>query len=99
MSDWLRGLLSFVGGSVAGTLFFAGLWLTVRRLPSMRHPALILMSGYLVRLALTLGIIWWSSRGNLWQLVLCLAGFLAARWVIVRLTNAALERDDHAPQP
>ncbi len=90
MNDTLFLLVALVSGFAAGVLFFGGLWLTVRRLPTMKHPGLVFLLSYVVRLAVVLGLVWWLSRGGLPAIGLCMAGFLVARFVLIRAVRSAV---------
>lgn len=71
------------GGSL-GLLYFGGLWLTVRRVPAARRPALLVAASFLGRLAAAgggFGIL--AARGPL-ALAAALAAFLGVRLVLVR---------------
>ena len=39
-------LISLIAGIALGIFFYAGLWLTVRRLPESRHPVLLTLMSY-----------------------------------------------------
>jgi F1F0 ATPase subunit 2 len=76
-------------GMVAGTVFFAGLWLTVRALPAARNPGLLMLASFLARTIATLGIIWVGSSGRWYGMLAALAGFVAVRLAMTRRVNAA----------
>jgi F1F0 ATPase subunit 2 len=65
-------------------VFFGGLWLTVRALPSARYPTALTLASYWGRIVLVVGAFASVfSRG--WQIVLsCLLGFFLARLLIAR---------------
>lgn len=86
-------LPSAVAGTVIGALFFGGLWLTVRRIPRSRHPALLVLASLLLRLALAGAGFYWVMDGSAVRLLSALAGFLAVRWVLTgRLARVAEAR-------
>lgn len=86
-------LPSVLGGTVIGALFFGGLWLTVRRIPRSRHPALLMFSSLILRLALAGAGFYWVMDGSAVRLLSALAGFLAVRWVLTgRLARLAEAR-------
>ncbi len=85
---WILGTL--VAGAALGSLYFGGLWLTVRRLPATRRPS-------------TLGLASLAGRGGIllvglsvlmeygWDnLLFSLAGVLLARSVIVAWLTMSL---------
>ena len=90
--------LPLAGGFAAGILFFGGLWLTVRRIDRMKNPAIIISLSSILRTAPVLAAFWWLGRGGLLPLLSCLAGFLAARFLIVRKVGKPL-RPGSKPSP
>lgn len=66
-------------GLALGIFFYAGLWFTVKRLPSTRHPALLALGSFWVRIIIVLAgfVIVIEHR---WQYALAVfAGFFAGR--------------------
>jgi F1F0 ATPase subunit 2 len=84
VSDWLALVLALVAGFGLGLFYFGGLWLTVRRIPTTRHPALLTLGSFVGRTLLTLAGFYLVMDGRWERLALCLLGFLAARTVLVR---------------
>lgn len=78
-------ILDFVAGVVIGSLYFGGLWLTIRRLPTARRPALLFLGSYFGRNAACLIGFFAVMQGRWERLLACLAGFLLARFVAVRI--------------
>lgn len=68
-----------LGGGLAGWLFFAALWLTVRGLPASRRPALQLLASLLARGALLAAALYWLGDGDPRRFAAALAGVLLAR--------------------
>lgn len=81
---------ALTGGALLGLLFYGGLWLTVRRLPSVRHPALLVLASLTGRLALAAGGLYLLAAGNGWRLLAAAVGFLALRFVLARTLPAPL---------
>lgn len=66
-------------GLALGIFFYAGLWFTVKRLPTARHPALLALGSFLVRTIIVLAgfVVVIEKR---WQYALAVfAGFIAGR--------------------
>lgn len=106
MNDTLILLLAWTAGGALGALFFGGLFWTVRRGVSSRHPALLFLGSLLLRATITLAGFYVVSAGHLDRLVVCLLGFFVARLLVTRLTGAPVERGSgkvqevgHAPHP
>lgn len=45
----LAAVLTIASGIALGLAFYGGLWLTVRRLPAARHPALLALASFWMR--------------------------------------------------
>lgn len=84
----MSALLSITGAVVVGVglglLYFDGLWRTVRALPEVSHPGVLLLGSFLVRLAVVMvGFYLLLGAGGAY-LAGGLVGFMAARFVLVR---------------
>ena len=84
----ITGILSAVlAGVLLGVLFFGGLWWTVRKTLSSRQAALWFSGSFLARTAVTLFGFWFASQGDWRRMAGCVAGFLAARLLVIRFTR------------
>ncbi|MDO9139300.1 MAG: ATP synthase subunit I [Methylobacter sp.] len=83
-----------IWGALLGGLYFGGLWLTVRRLTVVKHQALWLLGSLVIRNVLAVaGFFPAVSLG--WQYALiCLAGFILARFIWVRRITPSPRRDE-----
>ncbi|MHB9031322.1 MAG: N-ATPase subunit AtpR, partial [Candidatus Latescibacterota bacterium] len=76
---------AMTAGMLLGMLYFGGLWMTVRALPRSKHPGVLILGSYFLRLALTGICFALIAHGGLWdRLLLCLLGFFLTRLFIVR---------------
>ena len=89
MSDLLLLALAAIGGLALGLFFFGGLWWTVRRGVTSRHPALLFTGSLVLRLGVTVGGLWLLSAGDWQRLAAGLIGLLLARWLVTRWTRPA----------
>ena len=87
MNETLSLVLSLVTGALLGSIFFGGLWWTVRKALSSNEPAPWLLLSTLLRMCIVLVGFYFISRGHWERLVVCLVGFVIARAVITRLTR------------
>jgi len=87
MNEVLYMILAFAAGIVLGTLFYGGLWLTVKRSINAKVPALWLIAGFIIRVSITLIGFYYISRGNWMRLLICLLGFIIARVLVFWLTK------------
>lgn len=74
----------FALGVALGLFYFAGLWFTVRRLTVSRHPELLVLSSFGVRISIVLLSFYTVSQGRWEPIVACMTGFLIARTLLVR---------------
>jgi F1F0 ATPase subunit 2 len=89
MSESLTLVLAWLAGVALGTLFFGGLWWTVRKGVSSETPVLWFSGSLLLRTGTTLFGFYFVSGGHWERLLLCLLGFIMARLAITRLTRPA----------
>lgn len=89
--------LALIAGFLAGTVYFAGLWWTVRHLEAIRRPSLLIPAGYIVRTALVLGVFYVVGRDHWARLLICLAGFMVARAAITRTVRPLPPRKEEHP--
>jgi F1F0 ATPase subunit 2 len=87
-----------IAGGVLGMIFFGGLWWTVRKGLTSKHPALWFLGSLLARTCCTLAGFYLVS-GNRWErMAACLTGFILARVAVIRLTRTTEHREaSHAP--
>jgi F1F0 ATPase subunit 2 len=71
--------LSLLAGAVLGTIFFGGLWWTVRVGLGSKTPAIWFFGSFGLRTATTLVGFYFVSHGDWRNSLACLLGFLTAR--------------------
>lgn len=87
MNDPLTLALSALAGILLGTLFFGGLWWTVRRGMTSPRPAIWFLSSMIVRMGIAFAGIYYVGKDNWKQMIACVVGFLFARFAVVWLTG------------
>jgi F1F0 ATPase subunit 2 len=99
MNEPLMLVVAGAVGLVLGTVFFGGLWWTVRQGVSSPRPALWFVGSMLLRTSIVLAGFYFVG-GGLWQrLIGCLLGFVIARFLVMRLTRAPVEHpNSHAKE-
>jgi F1F0 ATPase subunit 2 len=93
MTEALGWLVAAFGGALLGLIYFAGLWLTLARLPQRAHPALWVFGSFTLRLALCAAgfyLILGPDR-SLPRLGVALLAFIALRVLLVRRLRPATE--------
>ena len=91
MNETLTLALAWLAGGALGAIFFGGLWWTVRHGASSKHPALWFLGSMVVRMSIILAGFYFVGRGDWQRLVACLAGFIIARFIVMRLTRTRIE--------
>jgi len=77
-------IISIFAGLGLGLFYFGGLWWTVQRLPSAKHPALLNVSSFVLRTAAVMVVFFFISAGDWKRTIGCMTGFLIARFIIIR---------------
>ena len=95
MNDLQSFILPWTAGVVLGAMFFGGLWWTVRKGLSSRHPALWFLVSQLLRMSVTLVGFYVVAGGHWERLLACLVGFITARFVVARLTRSSGDNQTH----
>jgi F1F0 ATPase subunit 2 len=82
MNESLSLAPALAAGVLLGALFFGGLWWTVRKGISSQQPALWFLGSLLARMSVTLTGFYFAGREDWQRWLLCLAGFILARFVV-----------------
>ncbi len=97
MNDPVALSLAGLAGVLLGLFFFGGLWWTVRRAVNSPRPGLWVGGSLLLRMGCTAAGFVFVSAGDWQRLLACLLGFLAARWLVVRLTARMVAEPSRIP--
>ena len=84
--------LMFLAGLLLGAGFYLGLWATVRRLPTARHPALLTLGSLVLRLGLLLAALYWLTALQPERMAAAVAGVILARLLLQRRLGPAREQ-------
>jgi F1F0 ATPase subunit 2 len=98
MNEPLARVLAWVAGGVLGTIFFGGLWWTVRKGVSSPRPALWFLGSLLLRMSIALAGFYFVSGRHWERLLLSLLGFAMARFVVTWLTRPSAENETRPAQ-
>lgn len=98
MSEWLALALTLVAGSALGTIFFGGLWWTVRYGLASRRVALWFFASLLLRTGIVLGGFYLACGSDWRRWLAALLGFSIARLGFTYLTRrfSPLAEGQHA---
>ena len=84
MTEWLSLVPALIAGLALGVFYFGGLWLTVRRLPKARQPALLTLGSLTGRLGVTLMGVYLVTGGHWAKIGVCFLGFFVMRTILVQ---------------
>ena len=87
MNEALYLVLSLIAGFLLGAFFFGGLWWTVQKGISSRHPALWFSCSLLLRTGIAVSGFYFASGGHWERLLVCIFGFFIMRRVVLKLTR------------
>jgi F1F0 ATPase subunit 2 len=104
MNETLMLVVAGGAGLVLGAIFFGGLWWTVRKGVSSPRPALWFLGSMLLRMGIVLAGFYFVGGGQWQRLLVCLLGFVIARFLVMWLTRTRVEHSNspakevsHAP--
>ena len=89
MNETLRLMLALATGVLLGAIFFGGLWWTIQKGVSSKWSALWFFGSLLVRTSMVLAGFYFIARGHWQRLIVCLIGFVIARFIVTRITQSA----------
>ena len=87
MNDLAMTLLVLFGGSCLGFLFFGGLWFTSKKMLTSKKPVLWYLCSLFIRVGLTLLGFYYMGQNNFRYMLICLLGFISARFIVIRMTK------------
>src|SRR5271156_5411186 len=79
MSELPAFVLALLAGVLLGTIFFGGLWWTIRRGLSSKQPAVWFFGSLVLRTTIAVAGFYFVSQSDWRRLLGCLTGFLLAR--------------------
>ncbi len=92
MNEISNILLPFIVGLLLGIIFFGGLWFTVKKLPLSKIPALLTVSSFVFRICIVLTGFYFIGLGDWKKLIICLIGFIIARFAVIYYTKSVDEK-------
>lgn len=90
MTDPLSMAAAALAGAALGTGFYGGLWWTLRVGMARRNPAPWLLASSLLRMGFALAGFYVIGATDWQRLLPCLAGFIGARQLLVKLAKPPL---------
>lgn len=98
MNEFITMALAWVAGGVLGAVFFGGLWWTVRKGVTSKHPALWFFISMSLRMTIAVVGFYFIGSADWKRLLVCLLGFIMARLAVTWLTRSPTEKQTRATQ-
>lgn len=92
MSEISYMVFAFLSGLLLGALFFGGLWFSVKKAVASNMPALWVLSSFILRVSGALLGFYFIGLGNWKNLVICMMGFIIARFIVIHFTKLIDEK-------
>jgi F1F0 ATPase subunit 2 len=87
MNEITTFVLLLAAGFVLGSLFFGGLWLTVKKSVSAKNPVWLIFGSFVVRTGIALLGFYYVAQFGWKAMLLALLGFIAARFMVMYFTK------------
>lgn len=87
MHEIVYMILAFTAGCALGALFFGGLWFTIIKMKTTKTPSLFFLASFVFRMGAVLLGFYFIAANNWQNMLICLFGFIVARFAIVHLTK------------
>ena len=88
MNENLYMILVFAVGMSLGMFFFGGLWFTVKKAVTAKIPAIWFFVSFFLRVSIILIGFYYISSGSWQRLIVCILGFIVARFAVTNLTKS-----------
>ena len=80
-------ILPLIAGIILGAVFFGGLWLTVKKAVGSKYASLWVLASSLLRTGIALTGFYFVAGNNWQRLLVCVLGFIIARFITMWLTK------------
>ncbi len=85
LNENLYQISILLAGILLGFVFYGGLWMTTRKIMTAKSPFLWVTGSFLLRTGIILAGFYFVSGGNWKSLLICLIGFVVARFLTIRV--------------
>jgi F1F0 ATPase subunit 2 len=92
-------LTGCIWGMFLGIIYFGGLWVTVRLVPRVSNPKILLFTSFILRMAILLAGIWLVLRAGPLAFAATLGAILLVRFVMIQTASRPQKEVMHANQP
>jgi len=86
-------VIALISGLILGILFFGGLWFTVKKTLGAKYAGLWFAGSSILRTAMVLTGFYFIAQSGLTTLLMSVAGFVAARFLVLRITKRIEQKE------
>lgn len=76
-------MIAFLIGIVLGVLYFGGLYLSVERLNRVKHPSILMVLSFILRMGLLVVVFFYISKGGYKDILFALGGLILVRFIMI----------------
>ena len=76
-------MIAFLIGIVLGVLYFGGLYLSVERLNRVKHPSILMVLSFILRMGLLVVVFFYISKGGYKDILFTLGGLILVRFIMI----------------
>ena len=93
INDMITITLVFAAGLLTGIIFFGGLWFTVQKIVHSKKGSLWVFGSFILRVSVALLGFYLAGAGDFKRLLVCVAGFIAARFIVLHFTKVPMVKN------
>lgn len=75
-------MIAFIVGLVVGVIYFGGLYLSVQKINTVKHPSLIMGLSFVLRMAILLIVFFFIAQNGIRDILLAFAAVMLVRVVM-----------------
>lgn len=94
MNEIAQYVLILSASFVLGSLFFGGLWFTLKKLVTAKNPAWLIFGSFVVRTGIALLGFYYVAQFGWKAMLLALLGFIAARFMVMYFAKKYDEKEN-----
>lgn len=76
-------MIAFLIGALLGTIYFGGLYFSTRKIAEVKHPGLLMVISFFLRMGILVGVFFYVSKGGYQDMLLTLLGVILIRFAMI----------------
>lgn len=75
-------MIAFIIGLVLGVIYFGGLYLSIQMINTAKHPSLIMVLSFVIRIGILGGVFYYISKNGVKDMIIVLIGVILVRVIM-----------------